>query len=265
MTIKIITGFSNAGGSTVAFINLTNALNKSGVDCILYGPHQYHLDKCRADTMLNVRLEEDDSLIIHFFKTHWESRPTIKGKLIYSCHEKDIAPMNTINYKIFDKIHFVSENQFKWHNINYPHFILPNVLDELKDEPKDMFPTAGIIGSIDRNKQTHISIKRALDENFPFIYLFGKITDQQYYEDEVKPLIDGYTVQPPMYIEDKQKMYNMVSDVFLSSLSETWSYIVKECELTGTTFHGTEVTKGNFEQNMTNDEIVESWKQELNI
>ena len=38
--IKIITGWSNRGGSTFAFINLTNKLNEYGYETILYGPHE---------------------------------------------------------------------------------------------------------------------------------------------------------------------------------------------------------------------------------
>jgi hypothetical protein len=46
--IKILTGFSDKGGSTNAFVNLTNEFNKLGYDCTLYGPHSWHLVKCQS-------------------------------------------------------------------------------------------------------------------------------------------------------------------------------------------------------------------------
>jgi hypothetical protein len=64
--IKILTGWSNTGGSTTAFINLTNLFNKNGIDCTMYGPHDYHLNKCKSGRLNDIRLEENDNLIIHF-------------------------------------------------------------------------------------------------------------------------------------------------------------------------------------------------------
>jgi len=49
--VKIVSGWSNRGGSTFAFINLTNALNKAGYDTTFYGPHEWHLDKCKSGRM----------------------------------------------------------------------------------------------------------------------------------------------------------------------------------------------------------------------
>ena len=56
--IKIITGWSNRGGSTFAFINLTNKLNEYGYETILYGPHEWHLDKCKSDLLKNYITEK---------------------------------------------------------------------------------------------------------------------------------------------------------------------------------------------------------------
>lgn len=44
--INIISNWTNAGGSTVALINLTNALNALGYPTAFYGPHSWHKDKC---------------------------------------------------------------------------------------------------------------------------------------------------------------------------------------------------------------------------
>lgn len=51
--VKILSGWSNKGGSTFAFINLTNELNKNGIDTTFYGPHNWHLDKCKSGLLDN--------------------------------------------------------------------------------------------------------------------------------------------------------------------------------------------------------------------
>ena len=82
--IKIITGYSERGGSTVAFINLTNELNKRGYDCILYGPHHWHLDKCKSDLIKNLKFDITDRVISHVLKL--DNRPNVK-KIVLSSHE----------------------------------------------------------------------------------------------------------------------------------------------------------------------------------
>lgn len=264
--IKIITGWSNAGGSTTAFINLTKELNKRDIQCKLFGPHQWHLDKCNSGSLQDINLSTDDVLILHFFNTPWTIKPPIKGKLIYSCHEKEIKPITSFNYKIYDKIHYVSKPQKEWHKVDHPHFILPNVVEELKVSEKEVSCIAGIIGSIDENKQTHKSIERALSDKMERIYLYGNITDTYYYHTKVKPLIDDNSnIIHKGYVEDTQNIYNEISDVYLSSISETWSYIKKECDMTGKIFHGTDAVRDNFNNEMTNDEIINKWKEVLEI
>ena len=46
--IKIFSPWTNPGGSTEAYIDLCNLFNNAGFDCIFYGPHDYHLDKCKS-------------------------------------------------------------------------------------------------------------------------------------------------------------------------------------------------------------------------
>jgi hypothetical protein len=259
--IKIITGFSNGGGSTVAFINLTNELNKYGVACTLYGPHSWHLGYCKSGTLADVELHEDDNMIIHFFDPHWKIRPPFKGNFIYSCHEKDIRPINSFDYSIYDKIHYVSKPQMEWHNVNHPYFILPNIIDKLDHSTCTGKKIAGIIGSIDRNKQVDISIKRAVEDGMNKILLFGNVSDAVYYKEIMSKY--GSIILYNGHVDDKQNMYNQITDVYHSSLSETFGLIEKECEMTGVVYHGNEATRNNFDLNMTNEEIIESWKKEF--
>lgn len=258
--IRIITGHSAQGGSTVAFINLTNALNEIGIETVLYGPHDWHIGKCRSERLMSRKLQMNvnDTLIFHFWQL--QARPPVK-KVILSCHEQNVFPLQNINYKVYDKIHFVSETQRQYHKIDHPYFIIPNIVNELKSNPKPTEKVAGIIGSVDRNKQVHISIQRALQDGFEKVLIFGKITDHQYWESEVKKLVDTQKVKYMGFVDDKQAMYDRVTDVYHSSLMETWGYIKVECELTGTKFHGNSSTDN---AKVTNkNEIIEMWKKEI--
>ena len=85
--IKIITGHSDGGGSTIAHINLTNLLNDNGYDCILYGRDKWHLDKCKSGLLTDVQIYDDDIVIIHFLPIH--ERPRCKT-FILSLHEKHL-------------------------------------------------------------------------------------------------------------------------------------------------------------------------------
>ena len=59
------------------------------------------------------------------------------------------------------------------------------------------------------------------------------------------------------YCENKQTMYDLLTDVYHSSEFETWGYIKAECALTNTTYHGNEKTDGVLYMN--NDEILTRW------
>ena len=263
--IRIYSGWSNPGGSTVAFINLTNALNKAGYETIFYGPHDWHLDKCKAEkTSGKMQLNKEDTLIAHF-TSKITSRPPIKN-VIFSCHEQNLFPLKNINFRAFDKIHFVSEHQKQFHGLNHPSFIIPNILDDLKANTKPIERVVGIIGSIDRNKQVHLSIRRALEDGFKKILIFGSITDQSYWQFEVLPLVDNQNIIHMGHVEDKQKMYDMITDVYFSSKLECLPYVLGECIKTNTVIHGLEdknYMNGIYE--LDNNKIVDRWVKELDL
>ena len=262
--IKILSGWSNKGGSTFAFINLTNELNKNGIDCTFYGPHQWHLDKCKSGLLDgNFKLEKDDTIIVHFLNLG--TRPDVK-KVILSCHEKNLFEVGGIK-QFWDEVVFLNEKHRNYHeNYKGKYQIIANLREPLlKNEKSETTKgLAGVVGSIDINKQTHISIQRALSDGISKVYLFGNVTDQNYYETEVKPLIDNDKVIEYGFISDKQKMYDMVEFVYLSSKSEVASLVKDECESTGTIF------KGNFATDhdntfITNQDIVDKWRKILNV
>ena len=121
---------------------------------------------------------------------------------------------------------------------------------------------AGVIGSFDENKQTHISIQRALADGCEKVYLFSEPYGP-YYENYIKPLINDNVILKG-FVEDKQAMYDMLGCVYHSSKSEVACLVKDECESTGVVFHGNESTD-NPPVLLTNDEIINKWLKILEL
>jgi len=260
--VKIVSGFSEKGGSTTAFVNLTNALNKNGIDCTFYGPHNWHLDKCKSSLIQYLSVTNSDILICHFLDL--QSRPPAK-KVILSCHEKNLYKVGEKN-QFWDTVVFINDEHKNYHNKYVGNFtIIPNLKENLISvEKNNVSNIAGIIGSIDENKQTHVSISRALQDKCEKIYVFGNITDQQYYENYVRPMIDGVQVIYYGTHNNKQEMYNMIGKVYHSSISEVACLVKDECYLTNTKFLGTESTKNEI-STLTNKEVINKWIELFNL
>lgn len=260
--IKILSGWSNKGGSTFAFINLTNALNEAGYEATFYGPHDWHLDKCKSDLLKNLKLDKNDKLIVHFLNLG--NRPDV-DRILLSCHEKNIFEVGDMR-PFWDEAIFLNEKQRKYHSrYNGKYSIIPNLREPLikNDKSIEVEKIAAVIGSIDENKQTHISIDRALGEGYEKVILYGNITDEKYYNEQVKPLINENVIEYG-FESDKQKVYDSVGAVFLSSKSEVASLVKDECETTGTKFFGNYATNHDVIE-LTNDEIVNEWVKLLNL
>jgi len=258
--IKILTGWSNKGGSTTAFIALTNALNAAGYDTTLYGPHDWHLDKCKSGKLDAAKINKDDRVIYHFLQQ--PSKPIAK-KVLLSCHEKDLYPVGKV--KLFwDEVIFINQRHRDYHSDYKGAFrIIPNLKTPLlKSNKTGLEKIAGIIGSFDANKQTHLSIGRALADECEKIYLFGE-PNTPYYHSHVEPLV-GDSVIVKGFLEDKQAMYDMIGCVYHSSKSEVACLVKDECETTGTIFYGNEATD-NPPNILTNDEIITKWVNALNL
>lgn len=253
--IKILTGFSDKGGSTTVFVNLTNQLNKLGYDCTLYGPHDWHLDKCKSGLTGELKLDENDILIAHF--VNLGERPNCK-KVYLSLHEKNLFEVSKMK-PFWDEVIFLHEEHKKYHkDYNGPFRIIPNLYEELEFKEKpDLDLIAGVIGSIDRNKQTHVSIKRAISDGCEKVYIFGQISEQKYFDDFVKPLLNEKVIHTG-HLNEKQEMYNSIGRAYISSISEVASLVKQECYQTGTKFFGNEVT--SYEPTkLSNKEIVNKW------
>ena len=234
--IKIISSWSNPGGSTVANIRLCNLLNENGHDCRFYGHHAWHLDKCKGDTLDNVNPSEDDILISHFLTIG----PEIPRKRhILTLHETNLFPLNALTkYQLrsWDAIHYVSNSQRKFHSVNYPYEVIPNIVYKIDAKFFDG-EVAGVIGSIDEHKQTHISIQRALKDGYKKVKVFGEITDIGYATAQ-KEWIYHDNVELMGHCDDQEKMYSQINKVYHSSKRETFNFIQAECSQMGMPYDG---------------------------
>ena len=253
--IKILSGYSEKGGSTIAFINLTNELNKNGYDCTFYGPHTWHLSWCKSGLHNDLKFDNDDILICHYINL--PERPNVK-KVLFSLHEKNMFEITKMK-SFWDKTIFLNESHKEYHTGFTGDFeIIPNLKEDLKkvDKP-ELDLIAGVIGTIDYNKQTHVSIQRALSDGCEKVYVFGSISDPNFYEINVKPLLSEKVIHLG-HQEDKQKMYDMIGRVYHSSISECASLVKDECQLTGTKFFGNKSTNNEI-SSLTNEEVINKW------
>jgi len=258
--IKILSGWTNKGGSTFAFIRLVNALNDAGYNATFYGPHDWHLDKCKADKSENLIINPTDIIITHFVQL--PQRPNAR-KVILACHEKNLFEVGKVP-QYWDEVVFLNQRHRDYHNqYNGKFSIIPNLRERfVKRDKIGLEKIAGIIGSFDENKQTHISIQRALADGCEKVYLFGE-PNTPYYEEYVKPLLSDKVILKG-FSSDKQSMYDSIGCVYHSSKSEVACLVKDECESAGVIFNGNDVTN-NPPVTLTNDEIIKEWANLLNL
>ena len=260
--VKIISGYSEKGGSTTAFINLTNFFNENGINCTFYGPHEWHLDKCKSDLISNLKFEKNDVVISHFLNL--QSRPDVK-KIVLSCHENwwyEVADVK----QYWDEIIFLHDKHREYHKRYLGKFsIIPNLKENLISiEKPELDKVAGIIGTIEDRKQTHVSIQRALNDGCEKILLYGHIGDENYYKTYVTPLMSNSNIILMGHSTNKQNMYNSIGRVYHSSKGEVACLVKDECYLTNTKFYGNEETENEVSK-LTNPEILTLWKNILNL
>jgi len=249
--ICLVSSWTHPGGGTVAHINLTNLLNENGYDCTFYGPHDWHLDKCKSGTLDQCLLGPTDILISHFIQVPDAVRA--KKHIIY-CHEKDVWPLKKVSLAQYDLIVFVSNAQKKWQGVTHPSVVIPPLVRKVNwTNPNNR--GAGVVGSIDENKQTHISIRRALSDGYERVLLFGQINDTPYFEEYVEMWITSGHAILMSHEDDPAAMYGQVSEVYHSSLSETYGLVEAECRLSGIPFNGI----SNGQEILEKEEILERW------
>ena len=253
MQVKIVSGWSNPGGSTLHHISLTNLLNANGFDCTFYGPHEWHRDKCKSGHISECKLTVHDTLISHFVQVPTKN---IK-KHILSCHETNLFPLKEIPTGGYDMIQYVSNFQREWHGINHPFKIIPPCVEKIEwTSPKNN--TAAVVGSIDEHKQTHKAIEMAFKDGFDKVILYGQVTDPAYFETFIQPILD-YRLEIRNHEDDKAAMYGSVEAVYHASKRETYGLVEAECKAAGVPFRGAE----NNPEILTDKEILQRWKKVL--
>lgn len=255
--IKIISGYTNAGGSTIALITLTNELNRIGVETTMYGNQEWFLDRCKSNFISNCRIDAEDILICH----HINIDPPKCKKILYVNHEREWSLLNKIN-KYWDKVVFNHKEIQEYFNYKEDYVLIPNLKQPLvyKHKP-EVENIAGIIGTVEERKQTHISIKKALEDKCNKVLIFGGL-HKQYFETFVKPLLSDKVIYMG-YENDTQKIFDQVGKVYQSSLSEVATLVKDECKQTGTTFIGNKNTN-HVVSELSNDEILKLWLNEFN-
>ena len=256
-SVKLLSGWSNPGGSTHHHIALTNLLNSKGVNCTFYGPQDYHLDKCRSEKIDKISITPDDILISHFLNV--PNEPTWKQHIL-SCHETNLFPLQQINLESYDTIQYVSELQREWHEVKHDFVVIPPIVTQVKwEDPENN--KAGVIGSIDSHKQPHLSIQAALDDGYKTVLLFGDITELPYFNKEVNPYVERGEAVLMGHESDHNALYGKISCVYHSSLRETYGLVEAECRLAGIPFRGV----SNKQPILTKDEIWERWEECLDL
>jgi hypothetical protein len=196
-----------------------------------------------------------DILISHFIQV--PEQVQVKKHILY-CHEKDVWPLKNISLAQYDSIVFVSNLQKEWQGVDHQSTVIPPIVRKVNwTNPNN--GVAGVIGSIDENKQTHKSIQRAILAGYGRVLLFGQVNDEPYFDEKVQPMLASGQVVLADHEDDPKAMYGQVSEVFHSSLSETYGLVEAECRLSGIPFNG----ESNGQEILDNKEILQRWKKLL--
>jgi len=255
--VRLLSGWSNPGGSTHHHISLTNLLNSKGVECTFYGPHDYHLDKCKGERIENIQVDPEDTLISHFLAVPNEKA---WAKHILSLHETNLFPVAQYNLDMYDTVQYVSETQKLWHGVDHPSVIIPPLVEQVEwKNPENN--RAGVIGSIDGHKRPHLAVQAALDDGYDKVFLFGDVNDLDYFNEELASYLNKGLVVMMGHETDRKALYGKIEAVYHSSLRETYGLVEAECRLAGIPFRG----ESNNQPILTEDEIWERWKSCLEI
>lgn len=264
--IKILTGWSREGGSTFSLMEVCDMFNERGMNCTMYGPHDWHLDKCSKGGLLaDVSLNKSDYVISHFLEL--SHRPPVQ-RVVLSCHEKAIFPLKTRKVEGYDAVRFVSHDQLEWHgwDCKKPHVVIPNLMrgvERVKNPPKGV---AGVIGTVCPLKRTHLSIERALEDKFKKVLIYGNSLDKPYFDKKIEPLLSKKVKYMGMEL-DKQKIYNSISCVYQSNsdrLPEAFGRVNAECQRAHIPYVGNENATTEFEL-WEEDKVYEEWCKFLEL
>jgi hypothetical protein len=262
--IKILSGWSKEGGSTFSLMELCSLFNERGHDCVFYGPHPWHINKCRGDLSHNFSFEKDDIIIGHFI--HMPERHPLPRTVILSCHEKAIFKVKEREEELrgFDGIRYISADQMEWQGV--PGTVIPNTIRGVTDSGNHPEGVAGVIGTVCPLKQTHVSVERALADNCKKVLIYGNSLDQNYFNECIQPILTDEVVYMGMEL-DKQKIYDSISCVYQSNsdkLPEAFGRVRAECIRAGIPYRGNDNATTEFEL-WDEDKVYKAWTELLEL
>jgi hypothetical protein len=263
--IKILSGWSNPGGSTHSLMELTELFNERGLDCSFYGPHDWHLDKCKYSKRLqHVNIRKEDIIIGHYLT--FPQRPDVK-RIVLSCHEKTVFPLKNLKDRIagYDAIRFISDDQKEWQG--FEGVVIPNTIRGIEKVENPVKDTAGVIGTVSEGKGTHLSIERALKDGNKKVLIYGNCLEKEYFSKKIEPLLEKPEVEYKGMELDRQKIYDSISAVYQTNqdtLPEAFGRVKAECSLAGIEFCGNSNNDINFEL-WSEDKVFSAWENLLEL
>jgi hypothetical protein len=217
------------------------------------------LDKCKSGIIKHAIIDPEDIVITHFLKLPENFK--VK-KHVLSCHETNLFPLKDMDLSRYHSIHYVSEWQRQWHGVEHPYKVIPAMIDKVEwKDPNNK--TAGVVGSIDAHKRTHMSIERALQDGYSAVKLFGVVTDPVYYSNNVEKYVSSGEAKL-MGFMDKMEMYNQVCKVYSSSKRECLPLIQGECLYANIPFEGLECNmRSESDYEFDDSKILSMWEDLL--
>ena len=288
MRIALYTEWPNIGGSTVALTDLANLIQQETVHrvkifCPRLGEDSFIHSRYSEVEYLEHPLDVDklkrfkpDFVIAHAWglltgikQERLQEVKKILGNPLFikTAHEAKfidggLYDENPYSDKIYDKIHFVSEAQQLDYMGEKPSFVIPNYVPkiELQNTKPIEGLVVGIIGSMDFNKRTHLSIAKANSLGAKEIILFGPLRQDEYFYKKLVPAIQKSKAPVKGFgYAEREVIYSKVNCVVSESASETFNLVAAECEMLDIPYHGisnhTLLPKGK---------IIELWEKELN-
>jgi hypothetical protein len=262
--IRIISGWTGYGGSTIALIEHCKLFNKKGLICTFYGNESWHIARLprRQGALIgSFNSSSDDYLIYHYWELPKDKRPPCKKAILY-CHEKGLFDLRQRDISGYDEVIFCSESQKAWHN--WPGKVVPNPMSYVRGKHKPPGENiAGIIGHIIMRKKPHVAIQQALNDGRSKVLLYGT-KDNAYFEEYIRPLLCDRVVYEGLADPSRMiEMYNTVDVVYHAGEDESACLVQGECKMLGIPFIGSE--KLTDYPIVSNDEVFEKWLDILKI
>jgi hypothetical protein len=231
------------------------------------------LDKCKAADISEFRHERGDVIVVHDIRLRsasdlYDLKAAAKTSVMAGLFSRARKPED------FRLVLTCQDNECPrgrsfFHKIHLPgggkkgagYFACPNPVGDLRGGASKPNKVAGILGSIRRENQPEHSIEKAIQDGMNKVIIYGYLADPRYLYASVVPLAKTYPGKIGFagFIDDRQKLYDSVSDVYTAKAS---SVISRECRLTGTRFHG---PASPVDEAMNNDEILDVWVRELGL